>query len=281
MYSKHVPNAPDITDLTQRQLQVSHISIYEPAIVASSDQIGLAGLTINLRVVNVNDLLAFPVPLDRLRFTGIWPPRKDYVDGGSVIAESQFENYTQGFRRMVTVMWKLWSDYRSQPKISTMSWASFSRLLPRNTIRILWLSIGTVIYFWWAAPQKAWDLLSRTGEFTGIGTCRMSDITSSDSGSRSRVRSFAYDASQQRITAQVQARDARTHSYGILVQTVRDKTPIAVDYNAATRVQYYTLGGSATVTVAIDRDLLIVGDRYRTKLFEDCNLLREMTFVVQ
>ena len=55
LQAQAVANAPSIRALLAAPLHISHMSVYDPSIIASFDQIGIASLSMDVQVVDVND----------------------------------------------------------------------------------------------------------------------------------------------------------------------------------------------------------------------------------
>lgn len=220
------------------------------------------------------EITAFPVPLDRLRFTAT-------VSSGRVVASSLFTE-----AKLRSALWrtaKAWLPlprrggggrfaYRAKKIAETVgSW------LPQKGRAKGVVKLWTVAYrvlpqwFWIIAARvwRPWGMVDRSGWYAGIGTF-LAAPSRAASHDGLTVESFAYDPGRRRVRASFSAHPSYARGDacpGILLIDRRTKQPVPINYsltqwhkrddrNVPVRVTL-DLPSSLDATVGIDAVLLV------------------------
>ena len=300
------PTAP-ATDWASQRMRLSHIAVYEPAMVPSFDQIGLASLHLDLRVVHHNplnhkvvawgvlpfgadedgvtvgvpqgrqllfafagsyehghfaleaarpwfEITATPVPLDRLRITGTMPGAGQAQDGGSLLAEVRVPSMWQLCRNLVSgraqVLTKTLRNARSGASQTHQAlpggWGRGFTLLRRTGAAMWRLMRGNV--------HKAWGLLGADGQFTGVGTFRVSAVGAPTLAAKPpTVTQVTVDCHRQDVVATLQGQVDASQALGMLAIATDDDTPWPLDYNTAVRCKRHK-DGTTTLRLRMPKD---------------------------
>lgn len=220
------------------------------------------------------EITAFPVPLDRLRFTAS-------VSGGRIVASSMVTE-----AKLRSAIWRTVKSWLPLPrrggggrfmhrlkKIGEMFGAWFPERGRVKGVAKLWTAAYRMLpqWFWIVAARvwRPWGLVDRAGWFAGVGTF-IAAPSKMPSHEGLRVDSFAYDARRRRLQASFSAErsyDRGDACPGILLLDRRTNQPVPLNYslvqwtkrnerNAPVRVTL-DLPSALDVTVGLDAVLLV------------------------
>ncbi len=328
-------DAPALDALTGLPFDITHMSVFDPTIVPSFDQIGIASLTIHVRVVHADpqtgrvvawglqrfghdeqgehvqinmarhlfyafgghyrdghllleargchfETTAFPVPLDRLRFSGAW----EGEHGPRVGASLMYEVDVAGRLRSLNPLNRRRVDLAEQP------WRA-----PR---RIEWGQLGGFVRSWVPGldklgstlpqvlkgasrtlplalrlPKKqlygSWGLVGADGHSRGVGTYRTQAAPRAGLP-KLAVDLFGYDPKRNAVVADI----LRAAVPAILLVDRDRGAPVPLDYIGATDIDAQPQRGRWTVKLELPRSLTPAGRRWKALLMFDLETLAEI-----
>ncbi len=336
--------APPLEALGGLPFDITHMSVFDPSIVPSFDQIGIASLTIHVRVVHVDpqsgrvvawglqrfgldeegeqvqinmarrlfyafgghyreghlvlealgcrfETTAFPVPLDRLRFSGAWDGEQGPGVGASLMYEVDVAGRLRGLNPLA----------RRRPDLAEQPWRA-----PR---RIEWGRLGGFVRSWVPGleqlgsslpqvlkgasrtlplalrlPQKelygSWGLVGSDGHSRGVGTFRTRAAPRVEPP-RLAVELFGYDPKRHMVVAEVVGLGAAARSLRAAIPAIllldRDRgSPVPLDYSGATEIEAQPDRGRWTVKLELPRALTPAGRRWKALLMFDLDTLAEI-----
>ncbi len=220
------------------------------------------------------EITAFPVPLDRLRFTAS-------VSDGTIVASSMFTE-----AKLRSALWRTVKSWLPLPRRGgggrfvyrfRKIWEMFASWFPEKDRARGAVKLWTAAYrmlpqgFWILAARvwRPWGMVDRTGWYAGLGTfiAAPSRVASHEG---LRVESFSYDARRRRLRASFSADPSYARGDacpGILLIDRRTNQPVPLNYSLA---QWSTrdkrnvpvrvtldLPSALDVTVGLDAVLLV------------------------
>ncbi len=323
---------PDIGELTG--FRITHMSVYSPSIVPSFDQIAIASLVIDVRIVRYDpvsgrvvawgvqkfgldengnttvgipvprfflfafhgtyrngslilesknclfEITAFPVPLDRLRFTASLSDAG--FTAGSMLAEVHFDGwFAQAWKHLLKDIQLPCFDeivptlLRSCKRFCgwvrswyphEFSWSALYGVL-RSASKVLPLGWQILSDRVW----HPWGLLDKDGYFCGVGTYKTGPLPSTHHDGL-HVEQFRYDRWRRQVILTFRHDPSfacGTAVPGILIYHTRKMKVLAINYNEWTVVDRNSRGVPLKAVLTLPPTIRLRGSHLRAIAFVD------------
>ncbi len=313
--------------------QIHHMAIESPPIVASFDQIGIASLSIDVRIVEVCpqtgkvlawgvqkfgvdaegdsvgvpqpriytfafqglwkhgvltlesrncdfEITAFPIPLDRLRFSA--RVRDGRLEGASLVAELAAGAGDSAVARLLLpgvvrasgrrAFWRQWWE-RGLPKL-VEGWQWLRSLLPTGAgLRELGSLGGSLVdgvqllrslhagRIW-----QPWGLVDERGDFVGVGSFALTALTRAPL--EANGWSVAFAPNGRRLTARGAPLEAGVAA-GLLLVDAETGAPLPINYSRYRSESRDAQGRVDSVCLDLPHDLELAGRALEVRLFAD------------
>jgi outer membrane protein assembly factor BamB len=330
-----LPSPTEVPNIaTVPAFRIMQMSIYDPAIVPSFDQIGIASLAIEVRILDhdpktgnvlgwgvqkfgldssgkasvgipiprffffafsgqyrngtlelecrncLYEITAFPVPLNRLRFTAT-------MQGGEIIPGSMFAQTQIG---MASGLWSRLRDLQFVyfPALAGFFWrqiSSFTGFLrswfPKHPAPV---DAGRFVYAWGQLVRLGWEilfsriwepwgLLDKKGRFCGVGTYRTTEACFGEHPGL-EVSALHFDRHQRQIVAEFRKGEgARADAVpGILLYDARSLEPMLINYSEWIRTERDAQGIPVRTTLHLPPSTHLLGRRLKATVLIDLDV---------